>query len=207
MITGIFGNLSSGKTALAVYLSHEEFLKNNKKIISTLKLNFKSIYISTETLVDITIIERQKKYFFDSILLADEIHNIVDARRSSSDLNQKFTQFITQLGKLDCNLVFTSQILKSQIDTRLRDLCDVYIFCERYMLIKNKLYEATFEPRIIYDKNNQLVPIRIYCNMIIKIQGGKSYKNLEFMFDPSQVYDLYETRKIIILDRDKYLKK
>lgn len=195
MIFGLFGNLSSGKTITSIMLIDNYF--KNQPVISNIKLNFdNAITLSIEKLYDYAI--NNPEYFLNKILLVDEIHNIVDARRSSSSLNTKFTLFLTQLGKLDCTLFFTSQILSSQVDLRLRNLCDVFIFCERVLENPTDVFNIK---RITKDK------IYIKCLMYIKVMSGLDYKRFKFIYDPSQYFNSYDTREIVLIDREKYLVK
>lgn len=198
MIVGIFGNLSSGKSALAVKYCYDDWVKNKSRVISNIYLDFPSVLLTIDELYAKAL--SNPEFFRDSILYTDEIHNIIDARRSSSLLNMKFTQWITQLGKLDCRLIYTSQILSSQIDLRVRELCDVYIFCMRFILKNGVWQPAIFEPRIVND------PVMFKCNMVVKVFGGLSYEYFTFDIDLSEYFKLYKTREIVYLDRELYLR-
>lgn len=196
MIIGILGNLSSGKTLLAIKLIYDELKKNpNKKIFSNIKLNFKYEHIDFESLVSNII--NNSSMFFNSIVLADELHLLAESRRSSSDLNLTITKFITQLGKLNCIMIYTSQIF-SQVDVRLRELTDILVFCER---VSENLEPLFLKSRIVKEK------IYIRCELLIKRYGGIKYTSVKFVFNPQEYYGLYDTREVVMLDRDKFLKK
>lgn len=202
MIIGAFGNLSSGKTATCVKYCYEN-LQKGKKIISNIKLNFEYKHLELDELFEIAFsdnVQYKKEFFFKTILFIDEIHNIIDARRSNSQLNTKFTQFVTQIGKLDCTLLFTSQIFSSQVDLRVREMCNVIITCFRTD-DKGKL--LVFEDRIS-QKN-----VYIWCIMEVLFFGVDSKDNPKTMYsyNPKDIFEKYDTREIVLLDRDKYLKK
>lgn len=196
MIVGIFGNLSSGKTVFAVSLCYSEL--KTKTVISNIKLGFKYKYLDLDQIFDAAV--NNSLIFENSILFADEVHNLVDARRSNSDLNQKFTQFITQIGKLNCDFVFTSQVFSSQIDVRIRELCDILCFCERGAIINGSFQSLTLARRILD------IPVTIKIIMLIKTMGGAKIQQKMCYFDPQPFYKLYDTREIVLLDRSKYLK-
>lgn len=196
MIIGIFGNLSSGKTLLAVKLLKDEMDKNpNTKIISNIYLKFPYKFLDMESLV--TEIISNKEQFENALLFIDEGHNIFESRRSTSKVNVDTTRFITQIGKLNCNLIFTSQMF-SQADIRIRELCDILCFCAR---IDKNGRPLILQPRIVDQK------IFIEVRIMIKLYGGLSFTAKIVRFNPEPYFNLYETKEIVVLDRDKYLVK
>lgn len=197
MIAGIFGNLSSGKTLLGVKTIFEEKQKNpNLKIISNIYLKMDYDQLDLEGLL--SKVAEDKEYFRNAVLFIDEIHNLVDARKSTSNLNVDFTRFVTQIGKLNCNMIFTSQIFSSQIDLRLRELCDVLFFCKR---VNEKGQAMILRERKVNEK------IFIFVTYFFKEFGGLVFKQGKFVFSPEKYYGLYDTEEIVVLDRTKYLSK
>lgn len=201
MIIGFFGNMSSGKTLLAVKNAYEDSIKMNKRVISNIKLNFDHIKLDTEELI---IKSKSDPYFFNnSILLVDEIHNIIDARRSSSLLNTEFTLFLTQIGKLEVNpILYTSQIYESQIDLRMRAFTDREVFCERFEIRNNRVIPVMHDTRIT---NN---PIMI--KMIIrdnKMAGEKVLIRRGNYIPKQEDYDRYDTFELVMIDRQKFMRR
>jgi hypothetical protein len=198
-IVGIGGILSSGKTLLGVKLCLDSKNKG-KRIISNIKLNFPYFYLSTSELV--TFLKRNfedtkviEKKFKNSVLFIDEITNLVNARKASASLNELITTFFMMLGKLDCDLVYTYQLLTSQIDVRLREITTTFCDCQRVILKANQ------------DRSLRIIdsPIRIKVIMFKKT-GTLGFKMSKFQFNPEKYFNLYNTREIILLDRDRYLK-
>lgn len=195
MIIGIFGNMSSGKTVLAVKLAYDEFIKKKAKIISNIELKFPYKFIDSDSLI--TTVIQQPNIFYESNFLLDEAHNYLESRRSSSSVNLRFVMFLTQLGKLSCSLIMTSQMIR-QIDIRFRELMDVVIVCNRIDEKGNIILE---NDRILKKK------ILIQCKGEIYLHGGATILPFCFVFDPEPYFKLYNTREIVIIDREKYVVK
>lgn len=195
MNIGIFGNLSSGKTALAVSIIYQEYQAKQTKVITNIDLKFPNVKVDLPELIDKT--RNDPDFFRNAILFLDEIHVIIDARRSMADINQKFTQFLTQLGKLDCNLIFTAQILNSQIDLRLRELMDIYVICEKMDERGNKIYGKRVSDKKVYFMTEWHILVKAGTKEIVR----------KIPYDLDYVFPLYDTRELVIFDRDAFLKK
>lgn len=193
-IGGIFGNLSSGKTLFGAKICHDSY-KSGVEVISNIKLFFPYERLSLDEMIDRT--RKNPEHFKDKLLFVDEIHLIIDARRSSSDLNFKFTQFAVWLGKLNADLVFTSQLFTSQVDLRVRELCDFLFFCDRVDLNRNS----------IVGKRTVDQDILIKVIMVRKKYGGALLTKKVGYFDPKPYFNLYDTHELVLFDRDSYLKK
>lgn len=193
MIIGIFGNLSSGKTLTAYYLIDR--LGKGKEVITN--STNKRGYIVVDLDYLIVKAKSNPELFYNKILFLDEAHTIVDARRSSSSLNTDYTMFLTQLGKLDCILIYTSQILSSQIDLRLRELTDYYLFCSKINQYGGSVVS-----------HSRILNYQVYIKVkgFVKLMGGLKFKKLNFVFNPNYLFNQYDTRQILMLDRDKYKK-
>lgn len=197
-IIGLSGPMSSGKSVTSIYVA-EEYMKEKDNLISNMSLNIpKFKYLTTEELIYKAF--NDSMFFWNSVLLIDEVHNIVDARKSSSNLNQKFTQFITQIGKLDCTVILTSQILKSQVDLRLRAFMEIFIECRRGYLDKNN----KFKPLPMYKRIHKDKKIRIQIKWQKKEFDEWSLPRYA-IFNPKPYYEKYNTHEIILVDRDKFL--
>lgn len=204
---GFFGEMSSGKgIASTIFLKY--CLKNYpRRIISNcwLKLE-KYTRLTTEEFYDKLL--ENISFFDNSYLYISELHNIVDSRRSGSALNTTFTQKVTQLGKRDCKLIYDSQMF-GQIDIRLRDFTPYRIICRRFKIINNKLIQPNFyDGRILKDKEGNYIPIAIKRILNYTDKDDKEvYKNIPTLYPTQEDFDFYNTREIITLDRDKYLRK
>lgn len=198
MIQLNIGKLSSLKTAYAVKLSKE----SGKKIIT----NLSNFQYEHEKLSDKDFLEwfdwvtklsddKLQMYielkFKGKFWLCDEITNLFDARRGNSKENDNATRFIMMLGKLDCDLVGTCQVLRSQADKRLRQITDTFAFCTR---VDSKGMPQFFKPRIVnYD---------VFCFAHIYYDLGHHGLIDEYkIIDCSEVYGKYNTRQILLLNR------
>lgn len=213
MNIGIGGNLSGGKTILAIAFLVEEF--TNKKIISTINLvGFKDyIHLTSEQFADF-IQEYKDDYealetmFKDTVLLLDEARNLISARKSTSNLNEMITQFLMMAGKLDCDVIYTFQLLNSQIDMQLREITNVFFECERLGIDKKPLPFQYARMRIPKDKEGNLIPTIIMVTLMQNDKKGELVKSKKkFFIDPLKYKDFYNTRELVILDREKYLKR
>jgi len=205
---GIGGRLSSGKTnfGLGLVLDLSKYGKE-KKIISLVKLyNVEHIYYTNEEFVDLIIKykdnpEMLKKLFFNSVLYLDEIRNLISARKSTTNLNEAITQFLMMAGKLDCDVVFTYQVYTSQVDLQLREITDHNFETERRD-INLKVLSFDQSRKRIPD-----IPVRILVTLMV-FDGDKLIASkIQFAYDPLIYAKYYNTRQLLILDRDKYLKR
>lgn len=146
--------------------------------------------ISTEAIP--YIVKANTAQFKDTIFFVDEIHTIVDARRSSANVD--FTGFITQLGKLNCDLYYTAQIVDSQIDRRLRELGDLFLFCTRYLYIKGNWVNGALYPRKVS------YPVCIQYRAFLKQEGGLSWRQWSNAYIPTkQDYSIYDTTELVVV--------
>lgn len=215
MIGAAFGNLSSGKSLILVQILLSEAMKG-RTIFTNIKLNFppgcKVTQYNLESLPD--MVKQNPAQFRDSVLFLDEAPNIVEGRRATSTLNVDFTMFVTQLGKLGCDLWYTAQIMTSQIDLRLRELGDLYLFCMRYYWhpIARRWMPAAMMPRKIRlgyffgrREEGPYVPILIYYKGFLKLLGGLQIREFTRTFRPTaRDYGLYDTEEIVMLDRSQF---
>lgn len=204
MITGAGGKLSGGKTAFCVREIIVNAEVSGKKVISNIKLqNVEYQHMPNEMFVEIiqnavNDSELLRKTFFKKILFLDEITHLLDARKSSSNLNVLITNFFMYIGKLDCDVYFTYQVLDSQVDTRVRDVCNVNAECIRL--------DSYGRPIIFRDR---ILDEQVYI-LVIKIMDlgpllGKKVR--AEVFDPLPYVKYYDTREMVSLDREKYLSK
>lgn len=205
MIWGTGGNLSGGKTAFLNYLA-KEYLDLGYRIVSNIKLSIPHTYISNSDFVDIIQIaltqeENTQKIiednFSNSFLLLDEINNLLSSRRSNSNLNAQIVQFVMMAGKIDCNIGYSFQVFSSQVDKQLREVTNILALCKRVKASDHS--SMFFEPRIV--SYPILIKIKLW------IDTGDKILTKNFILDPSDIFTQYNTRKILMLNRDKYLRR
>lgn len=205
MILGLGGKLSGGKTVTAVRYCYRKGLEG-KKVISNIKLNFPKnykidyVYMPNEKFImflknNYNKPDVIKDLFYNSVLLLDEISNLLSARKSSSLLNELVTNFMMMLGKLNADCVYTFQVKDSQVDKRLREISQVYANC----------YRIDSKGNALIDKDRKLKE-KVYIIVIylrdLDILGEQVIPEI---YDPSPFYNMYETEEIILLDRSKYM--
>lgn len=196
MNIGLIGNLSGGKTVTAIRLSKELF---NKPIIANIGL-VDSKFISNDMFVEIVKKNYERpdelrKIFGNKTLLLDEIYNLISARRSSTTLNELLTNFFMMLGKINSHLIYTSQVVTSQTDRRVRDLTSLFGECYRI--------DVNGKPLIFDDRK---VKQKIFIAVIYEIITIKGVMNFTDVFDPAPYFKMYNTEEITLLDRTQYLK-
>lgn len=184
MIIGFFGNVRQGKTLSAVK-ELKTYYDNGYNIYSNTWLNFPFKPLTIDYLLD--IVEKDLDVEDNSVFFIDEFHIYCDSRISGSKRNRIISYFLLQTGKLGKNtdygliLLFTSQF-PDQIDKRLRHLIDIAIQCEKYVIKDKKLFIQT---RYIY-------------------KGDKSFSYKKILKNPETYFNLYDTRKKIKYEPDRY---
>lgn len=203
MILGAGGNLSGGKTVTFIRFLLEGH-KEGKRIISNIKLiGIPYTFMTFEKFIEILQKYREdqamlQKIFSNSIMFWDEARNLVSARKSTTNLNEMVTSFLMMAGKLDCDVYYTFQVLTSMIDLQLREITNFFLDCTR---IDTKGKPIIGKPRILTEKVFILVRLMVYQKEELVWTGKK------FVYDPSPYYQYYNTREIVLLDRERYLSK
>lgn len=172
-----------------------------KRIITNCYINDKDAIIKTSE--EIYKYSKQPSLFRNSYLYITEMHNIIDARRTNSLMNTNFTQFLTQVGKIDCDIIYDSQLIVTaqQVDIRLREFTPLRFICSRYKIVNNKMIPAIFEPRIIKEQ------IAILIEMDLTTGDKTKHKKIGYYKPTKEDFEYYQTREIVTLDREKFLKK
>lgn len=190
MIKIYIGTLGSGKTLTMVKDMKDDHTNEKKKVISNLVLDFASTQLSESFFQSFA--DGKSEELFDVTLGLDEIHIFLDSRRSTSKKNTYLSYFILQTRKRGVNLYATTQFL-SQIDIRLRNVCDYVVKCEAYIKLKKGFEKVTpiraskglskEEGENLWILNTTITP----AGEIIKKQ----------MFRASKYFNLYDTKQII----------
>lgn len=203
-VFGCGGNLSGGKTVTSVMFLKDAETKG-KKIISNIKL-----YHTKYTLMSydqfISILQKYRndqdklmEIFFNSVMLWDEARNLLSARKSTTNLNEMTTSFLMMAGKLDCDVIYTYQVLTSMIDLQLREITHFFLDCKR-VDIRGK--PIIGQKRILDEKI--LIEVRL-CQL--DKDDNLVWTGKKFVFDPAPFYKFYNTREIVLLDRERYLSR
>jgi len=204
MIFGIGGKLSGGKTCTAVKFAYDRY-NDGKKVISNFMVNFpgdqRNIFMNNEQFVDFIkthYMDQQglKRMFFNSVLILDEVQNLISSRSSATQLNNLLLNFFMMAGKLDCDIVYTAQVQDSMVDKIIRECTNVYCNCYR---ITEDGKPLIFENRI-YNKRILIVVIMQFDFDVL----GQQIRTL--IYDPAEFYKFYDTREITLLDRTKYMR-
>lgn len=203
MIIGFYGGLSGGKTISMIRTAINEQRKTQKRIITNMRLkNCRNFYMSNDDTIQFLQRNYQdqdaiKRIFANSIIVWDELTTMIDARKSTTNLNTLMTLFMMMLHKIDANpVLYTSQVPSSMIDLRLREITDAWARCKRIDKYGNIILST--ERKMKTD-----ILIRIDWEIIL----DPEVKQFTEIFDPKEFYDSYDTTEIILLDREKYLSR
>lgn len=184
MIIGLMGDPRSGKTLTAVR-ECERLYNQGYNIYSNIKLNFPSKTITLKQLEN--IVEHGKGFGDDNaVVFIDEIHTWIDSRASQTVRNRIISYFLLQTGKIgkskDFGMIFlyTTQY-PDLIDKRLRKPTVISGFCEKIDVSGEKIIQVEWH----------------------WIRNGEEIMRTERFF-AHHYYNLYDTREIVSLEKDKY---
>lgn len=217
------GPLSSGKTKTAVELIKLD-IKDKKRVVSNIHLQgINHTYIQSEDLANFIIqnhtpdkYEIIKHHFDYSVFLIDEIYQLLSSKRSSSNMNEIITQFMMMMGKLDTDVLYTLQRFM-MLEINVRNITNKLITCERidhsgkpYTKYRIPYYtpDGKIIPEQLKGPNDKLLPLWIRCKIYDVITSDElKFTGLSFVHSAIKGNETYNTRELIIVDREKYLKK
>lgn len=190
MIIGYFGNVRQGKTLSAVK-ELKKLYDKGYTIYSNTWLAFPFKPLTMDFLLD--IVEKNLDIEDDPVaFFIDEMTIFLDSRVSGSKRSRIITYMLLQTGKLSKKnadigilFLFTAQFPHS-IDKRLRHLMDVAVECEKLKV--TKINAKYFIQKKWYYKG-----FRSACKQ--SVFEGTPY-----------LYSLYDTRKRITVQKDRYAK-
>jgi hypothetical protein len=198
--------MSGGKTVSMVRFAYEEGLKG-KKIISNIHLNFPENinveYMKSSVLIEFIKVyyensEMLKHKFFNTVVIADELVNVISSRKASSNLNEMITNWCMMISKLQAHLVYSFQ-METQIDIRLRNVTNKIVTCFRFGKSNGKWSMIDPESRTTTEEI-QIVQISLNDYGLL----GKKLKAESF--DPKPFFNMYDTFEMTLLDKTEYLK-
>lgn len=197
---GFFGVMSSGKGVMSTKFLRWANSKHQRKIISNCWLNLPNVTrLSNDELY---LKHKNPNFFKESYLYITELHTILESRSSNALVNKNFTMFLTQIGKLDCKIIYDSQ-LSGQIDLRMREFTPYRIICERYVKRNGRMVKPDFfDGRIL----NEQIYIKMTLN-ITDLSDQEVFKELGFYMPEETDFKVFDTREIVMLDREKYMRK
>lgn len=197
---GIFGVMSSGKDVTAGKILRDALKKKQRKVISNCYLDVPDlIRLENEELY---LKHQNPSFFKNSYLYITELHTILESRSSNALVNKNFTMFLTQIGKIDCKIIYTSQ-LTGQIDLRMREFTPYRIICERLVYREGVMQSPNFyDGRIL----NEPIFIRMILNYT-NLAGEEVYKEIGTYQPEQEDFDFFDTREIIMLDREKFMRR
>lgn len=187
MIIGYYGNVRQGKTYSAVLELYQLHLQGYT-IYNNTHLSFPYKILTLDYLLD--IVEKDLNVEDNSVFFIDEISVWLDSRSSMSKRNKIFSYMLQQSGKLGVNtdygliILFTEQY-PDMVDKRLRHFTDKGVECEKF------------------EMNNE----KYFIQHINIFRGRKSYMYNRIIKGNPILYSLYDTRKKIKYEKDRYNQK
>jgi len=179
MITLVCGRQGSGKTLLLVKEAYKAW-KDGAQVYSNVALNFPYRPLSYKDILDCKL--------NNSIIIIDEIHQLLPSRRSMKKTSVKIVDsFISQLRKQNIHLYCTTQ-LSHKVDVRIRDEADIYIECEKYMMINKELVPVL---------HCQLLDVGVPIVIKMSIKDMFSLKTGTLFFEANEWFCQYDTNEII----------
>lgn len=197
---GIIGNLSAGKTLLMTYLGMNMSREKDKQIIanyncySAKRLTDEKFLLWYKNVLDMEDLERGneiRKIFKDKIWMIDEAHNILNARMSGTRISELITSMIRFLGKLNCDVIYTSQLLQSDIDKRMREITDILVYPMRV--------DRQGRP-IIFGERKLKEKVMIQCRIVYNM-GMYGTQESNIVMDLEDYFRYYDTEEIYVINR------
>lgn len=167
---------------------YKEHLRG-RKVYSNYGLNFPHEDMDDQMVAEATKHNRTTM-FNGSVTLIDEVHVYMDSRNSASKKNRLFSYFVTQSGKLDTLLIWTSQFL-GQVDKRLRLNTQTLYKAERYIVSKGKKIILRQDDK----REDFFVDLHKHTFRERRGQLGFVYEKTVTLKNPRKYFGLYDTRQ------------
>ena len=182
--------MRSGKTLAMTIEAYRESRKG-RTVYSNYGLSFPHLDMDDQMVGEATKHNRTTE-FDGSVTAIDEIHVYMDSRNSSSKKNRLLSYFVTQSGKLDTLLLWTSQYL-SQVDKRLRLNTQILYKAERYIIRKGK------KILLRQDDKREDFYIDLHKHVFGEKKGrlGFFYEKTITLRTPKKYFGLYDTKQRI----------
>ncbi len=182
--------MRSGKTlamTIEAYKQHRE----GRKIFSNYALAFSYEHVDDQLVSDITKNNRTTEYD-GAVICLDEIHVYMDSRNSSAKKNRLLSYFVTQSGKLDSLVMWSSQFL-GQADKRLRLNTQILYKVERYIIRQGQ--------KIMLRQDDKRTDFLIDMHKHVFKESSKGmgfvYEKTVTLRSPKKYFGLYDTTERI----------
>lgn len=182
-LTGIFGNIGSGKTLLATMLAMYYADFPNVRVYTNFKVEHPNIeLINPVKFVDLALHnEKHVKY----LVFLDEVYGWLDSRCSASHVNRLLDIIGLQSRKRNMDIFYIAQ-LGSSVDLRYRDITDYIFLCEKipyhgfYYTLRWRTWRKVYEKKFFLPLHMAQQFWRYYdTTEIVKPIGlGKLYQKL-----------------------------
>ncbi len=180
MIIIILGGIGSGKTLSAVkeIIDNKQFCLTNFKLKNTRnyhRLKVSDILLKEENKfrVNWEFWESMRKKHKNYSIFLDEIHNIIHARRSMSNVNIQMSKWVSQIRKIlsdhpTNHLYLISQTIR-KIDVDFRDLAQIIIQCRKFQFgTRTVIRQQWFNGMQSYESNRKAFTSKFVGNKYFK---------------------------------------
>lgn len=130
-IIGFYGKRGSGKTLNATKRGIILAEITNRPLYANYHINYKNFHYFEDF--------RDIEELTNAIIIYDEIHVDLDSRYWDKKNQTRFTHWITQIRKMYCTFLYTTQRLNT-LEKRIRENSDYVYICKKN-LNKNEFYE------------------------------------------------------------------
>lgn len=146
-----------------------------------------------------------KTQFNKAVFGIDEIHQLIDSRRTQSKKNQIISYFCLQSAKRNVHILGTAQYF-GQIEKRLRQNTKIRVMCSPVVKRINKNNKTEF---INYEFSSREIPEQIqnifYIKNTIFIKtiddiGNENYKHKVKYIKAKEIFNKYNTKELIGFD-------
>lgn len=188
VLEGFIGSMRSGKTLSMTKELYKEYLKG-RKIFSNYKLSFEYEPLDINDL-DESIRKQDTSKYDGSVIAIDELHVYLDARTSGQKRNRIISYFITQSGKMNCRILWTSQFLR-QVELRVRYNSNFLNHCKRFKIVKGRKVYLPQE----YKTDKFMIEVK---HMVLSEGTGTIGfvpKKTYYIKHPEKMFNLYNTEE------------
>lgn len=196
VVVGFIGEMRSGKTLCMTLEAYREHLKG-RKVYSNYALAFPYEDVDDQLVASVTK-DNKTRLFDGCVILLDEVHVYMDSRTSSQKKNRLLSYFVTQSGKLDSLVMWSSQFL-GQADKRLRLNTQILYKAERYVLRggrKVRLRQDDKREDFLIDLHKHVFTEDVRGGMGFRYVGTKTLKA------PRKLFGLYDTKQRVAYTGD-----
>jgi hypothetical protein len=143
LLLGLFGDMGSGKNIYMVWYVMRHYVQTGAYTAALPNFHIADGFLSQDgyQIAKSPVPERTPglldyEHFValpamtNALVLIDEAYLWLDSRSSSSKVNKRVSYLVLQSRKRGFDILYAAQV-KSSVDLRLRDLSELWVFCER----------------------------------------------------------------------------